>query len=323
MNRFFLHIGAGKTGTSALQSHFVINRDLLLEHNCYYPVANNDAQAQNLETTSGNAVELANLLRSDSVDKSKIHKLITQYIKEAEGKDILLSSEALEMCETENATILREAVEKGKYKIIIVYYVRAIGDHLVSSYHQLLKRHKYVKSFESVLQTKNNRFLAVIDKSVSVFGKDAVWVKNYDKVKKDIFIDFLQDILNIRESHSFVVKNKKVNRSLTSFEVSFMRAINQHLENSHQSAFISNTLIKVNSQANYNMSLSKKAYNMICGLYEEDTQQLNSYLKNEEQSLTLFDSVTSSDKEDEKNDLAPFQKAVIAILAELTKTIKK
>lgn len=57
-----LHVGAGKTGTSALQAAFVRNRDWLAGHGIDYPPSPWDEAAANHKITSGNGMGLAKFL---------------------------------------------------------------------------------------------------------------------------------------------------------------------------------------------------------------------------------------------------------------------
>ena len=92
----FMHIGAGKTGTSSLQSQLALNRQKLEEYHYYYPVSTTDKKAINFEITSGNAIELGQILSSDDFSERRLKNIVSKYIKKAQGNDIILSSEVLE-----------------------------------------------------------------------------------------------------------------------------------------------------------------------------------------------------------------------------------
>ena len=320
MKKIFLHIGAGKTGTSALQSHFVLNREYLQENNYYYPVANNESRAKNLKITAGNGIDLAQLLMQKECSVEKIEALALEYIKNAEGKDILISSEILNLFRPECAYIFKNAVNKLGYEVIVIYYVRAIADHLVSSYHQQLKRHAYSKKFTVFIHNRRNNFLETIIKCTEVFHKDHLIVKNYDRVQDKLFVDFVENILELTDIQGLIIKNKTINRSLTGFEVALMRHMNMSFQNFKDSTFISDALIYGDPNAKYNMSISSKDLEIISTKHTDDVEMISQYLCEEERPLKMISAL----KVEEDNDIVlnNFQKSVLSILAEVTKKIK-
>jgi hypothetical protein len=182
MRKIFLHIGAGKTGTSALQSFFAINKKNLEKYNIFYPYSENEEKAKQFKITNGNAKELANLLIDKNIDKEKIKKYLNNDIKESKEKHILYSSERLHHFREENMKIFKDIADKNRYEIIIIYYIRSIIDHLVSFYHQLIKQHLYTKSFNEYIKEFNSPFVKNIDKLLNLFDKENIIIKNYKKV---------------------------------------------------------------------------------------------------------------------------------------------
>jgi hypothetical protein len=291
MKKIYLHIGAGKTGTSALQSLLSLNREKLYESGYYYPESSNDNAAKKFKITSGNAIQLGKILRKEKCPKEDIAKTLTTYIEKAKGKDIIFSSEVLEMYNPECAQILKDLAKSLGYKIFIIYYVRAICDHLVSSYHQLLKRHDYTHDFSYFIKKNTNRFLSVIEKSIYIFGKEHVIVKNYDLVKKYIFADFLQSILKIESINNFTMSQQIVNRSLTQYEVVLLRYINMIFKNKEYSTYISNILIKIRPNISYDMHISKEDLVYIKSIYVDELAKINTYLPLNERPLLFVDNV--------------------------------
>ena len=320
MKKIFLHIGAGKTGTSALQSHFVLNKQHLEQNNYYYPVAKNELKAKNLKITAGNGIELAQLLMQKDCSTESIEALGLQYIKDAEGKDIIISSEILTLFRPECAKVFKDIVNKSSYEIIVIYYVRAIADHLLSSYHQQLKRHAYSKKFTPFIRNSKNNFLGTISKSIDIFGGENLIVKNYDVVKENIFLDFMEDILEVENVQDLIVENKNINRSLTGFEVALMRHMNMSFEHNRDSTFISNALIYGDPNAKYEMSISNEDLKIVSAKYSNDIEEINKYLSEQEKPIKITSGLKI--KQDHDITLSNFQKAVLSILAELTKKIK-
>lgn len=322
MSKVCLHIGASKTGSSFLQSHFVLNRDLLLQHNYLYPAASNDTDALKLKISSGNGIKLGMLLKNKNTTYRELKKYISKQIKLAKGQNLLISSEVMESYLAENMVLLQAIVKKMGYQVIIVYYIRAIGDHHMSSYHQLLKRNSFKGDFAATIKKKSNRSLTVIEKSIAVLGKENIVIKNYDNVKNNIFEDFLENILHIQGHEEFKILNQKVNRSLTDFEVNFMRKINKFFTEPKHSTFISNALIHGTPNLQYQMTINQNEVNALMKMYENDIDQIDKYLPEEERPITLIKNLKIINEE-KPVQLNPFQSSVLAILAELTKEIRK
>src|SRR5476649_287445 len=73
--RVVLHIGAQKTGSSAIQVGLARNRDALAKIGCLYPTADNDKTALQGGITSGNGMELAALLSPSQAFAAHFKKL--------------------------------------------------------------------------------------------------------------------------------------------------------------------------------------------------------------------------------------------------------
>ena len=322
MKKIYLHIGAGKTGTSAIQAQLAINKDVMSKNNVYYPTSNTEERAKNFKITSGNAVQLALVMKEETADRNKIEKIVKDYVTEAKGKDILLSSETMQQYTDEAALILKEAALKLGYEVKLVYYVRAIADHMMSSYHQSIKRHNNTNDFSQMIRGKNKRFLQTIERSGENFGFENLVLKNYDMVKDNIFVDFLVNVLGITDVSEFKIVNKTVNRSLTKFELGLMKHMNQFFNKNGQSAFVSDALIHNNPNMKYKMTISQKDVDKLMQIHEEELEKINAYLPENERPLKLVDSLNIVD--DEKTiELNAFQESVSAILAEIIKEVKK
>ncbi len=322
MKKIYLHIGAGKTGTSALQSQLAINKDVLSEHGIYYPTSSSEERAKKYKITSGNAVDLGLLLRDDESEVAQIKKVIKNHINNAKGKDILLSSETMEIFSSKNGKICKDFALDLGYEVKVIYYVRALADSLVSLYHQTIKRHNNTNEFTAFIKNKQKRLLETIERSGAVFGFENLILKNYDLAKDNIFVDFLVDVLGIQDTQEFTIKNKKVNRSLTKSEILLMKHMNKFFSRNIESTFVSDALIHNNPNIKYKMSISQKSMDSLASMYEDDIKKINSYLPENERPFKLVDDLEIV--EDSKpSELNNFQQSVAAILAELVKEVKK
>jgi len=316
---FYLHIGAGKTGTTALQIHFVKNRNALKDVGIYYPEHNNDFKAKQFKIIVGNAPVIAGIIKNENCDSKEIKKIVNEYIKKSEGKDILLSSEIMSFFKENCLEELKKAINNHGYELKIIYYVRAIADHMMSSYHQNLKRSLYKKSFNDFIHERRNRFAPTIKKLCSILEEKNIIIKNYDAVNENIFKDFIKTIFQINELNKFKFIDKKINRSLNGKEQEIMRFLNLSTENNKLMERISNELIEKNPNSFYEMSMGEEEFNYISYVYKNDLEYINRFLllrSDKEISIAKNIKVKKTVKE---NDLTEFEKALLSVVSVLAK----
>ena len=129
---FFLHIGHGKTGTSAVQSSLAIASDELSKKGIRYPIQQSlREQASRLEITSGNW--------QPNSEVSLTSQLLEIAKNNHENKKIILSSESLFWLIPE--LIQNKSEWENHIDIHIILAVREIEEMLSSEYQQRIKRH--------------------------------------------------------------------------------------------------------------------------------------------------------------------------------------
>lgn len=138
-----LHIGAPKTGTSAIQV-FLANNLLLLENcGCYYPINKEVAKAQKGLVTSGNGLELARLLGKSSPYRALLW--LDNFFRTVSNRPytntILFSSEFFWLAKLDSLRELQKTAQRAGYKVKVIAYVRAQDGYTVSMYSQFLRRH--------------------------------------------------------------------------------------------------------------------------------------------------------------------------------------
>ena len=101
----YLHIGAPKTGTSAIQVALARNRAILAQHNVIYPEAPSDKLALDGHINSGNS-DLLHLLLWPNQNNGKAakrsSKKIENLFEQNRGKLVLFSSEHISKAPVEN-----------------------------------------------------------------------------------------------------------------------------------------------------------------------------------------------------------------------------
>jgi hypothetical protein len=279
----FLHIGASKTGTSALQAAFASNAKALADHGIVYPSSRSNAAAAAGKITSGNGLALATYLDPSLNLKSGVKDVLgnfTQALRSAEGKHVLYSSEMLARFRVARMRSILEIASAEGFSVSIVFYVRSIAGHAYSTYIQKLKRTRYTGSFGDFLEIYDNTFMDTIKRAERTVSRDRLVVRNYDTARKDLFRDFVESVLSIDYSKAGFAEVSVVNRSLSFYEVEFMRCMNDHLQEAFQSAFASDAIIYAAPDVGQAMVLSAEEKKRLADEYGNDLEWINRYVGN-------------------------------------------
>lgn len=279
MTKLILHVGAPKTGTSALQSAFARNVDNLRHAGFIYPEMSNSDMAKRGHVTSGNGVGLAKFL-NPGIAYNGAEEPIERVLDEAvnSGANLLYSSEVMGSFRPAVMRTLNEMTVERGMQIQAVMYVRAPTDHAVSAYRQFVK-HGYTESLEHYV--KNDYKLPygpILQRLKNSLPKEAIIVRNYDSCSKSLFQDFLKNILFINDHSSFEMPSKKVNRSLTGTEISVLRTLNKILDNSQSAAKIGRILVNNDPSSSYNLRASPLVIDIMQERYSADLDLTNEFL---------------------------------------------
>jgi hypothetical protein len=144
--QFYLHIGHGKTGTTAIQSAFAIAQEDLLKHQIDYPISYIEREkASQFAITSGNW--------KHNPDESLAKELIRISQERVNDNSILLSSESLFW---HLDSLFKEDSRRLKdLNLHILLVVRDIEEMLSSEYQQRVKRHGEKRPFEQFLRSRH------------------------------------------------------------------------------------------------------------------------------------------------------------------------
>ena len=319
MKKIILHVGAGKTGTSALQSHFALNRIALSKEGICYPESISDTKAIKFKTSVGNAITLGRELKNPHCNKERLEKIIRDIEQECPNDTILLSSEIMSAFKKECFEELVKVFKTREIEFTVVYYVRAIGDHLVSSYHQNIKRNAYFKSFDEYITRRRNGFAPRIKLLVELVGRERLLLKNYDKLSREnIFEDFVDSVLKIENKSELEMISKQVNRSLNEDEIELMKFINKSIHDKEISKLISDAIIHNNPDESYEFSVDEDQARKIREFYEDDLLYINEFFE-ENLTLELFSKTKINDIDKGKSRLSVKEKALASILVEILK----
>ncbi len=230
--KVYLHTGAGKTGTSALQVALATLRPQLAAAGILYPAGFNgsDARAELGETTSGNAAILGGLVnakqRRPGFDKPAVMAWLNACIAEAAGRDLLFSSEMMQFARADETAELCAFFAAAGYEVTVIHYVRHALDQAVAAYLQHLKHgmigligsgeHEELPDRKSFLANEKTTYLLGLEPFAAVLPPERIIVRLYDKERADLVPGFLR----LLRDTPFTVPpaSNLINRSLTAAE---------------------------------------------------------------------------------------------------------
>ena len=144
--KLFLHIGHGKTGTSAIQSALAIASDDLAKRGINYPIQQSlRDRASRLEITSGNWEPIPEVSLTD--------QLLEIAKSNYNNSTIVLSSESLFWLIPE--LIQKKSNWEAHIDLHIILAVREIEEMLSSEYQQRVKRHGDAMPLEQFLRARH------------------------------------------------------------------------------------------------------------------------------------------------------------------------
>ncbi|WP_166372400.1 hypothetical protein [Psychromonas sp. SA13A] len=219
MKKLYIHIGLSKTGSSAIQSWLSLNSEELKRQGGDY--ADLSPSAKEGKITAGNGVQLFHACNSENWEE--VERLILNVYFGNNFKAII-SSETLQNISPIAIKKIKSICDDKNIEVNIIAYVRSVYELLYSNYLQGVKRHGFTFRFgekEGMGYKPQRTFL---ENYFRVFGSD-LKVLNYDSFKKDIYRSFASVLeLNVDK---FIVKNRRVNRSLIFGETEVLIEMNQ------------------------------------------------------------------------------------------------
>ena len=238
-----LHAGAGKTGTSAIQTWLARNQRRLERHGIVYPSPPEGLRlAVEGKITTGNASLLVDYARQKRLpvpfDETAFFAWLDGVLRRP-ADTILFSSELLPSGDRRKMAALKAYLEERGCRVRVVYAVRNAADHVFSKWGQMVKRHGCYLDWEQFSREPAIPFLRVLDNFARVFGGEAIEVINYEKAKHDIVRRFLASVTAADLGDTRV---ETVNRSLSAHEIELMRVFNRAVHGETQDATVRDRL---------------------------------------------------------------------------------
>jgi hypothetical protein len=305
----FLHVGYFKTGSSALQTFFALNHELLSQHKCLYPCDGSSRTAAtqgNLFYGNGNELYLAARREKNEKKQGEISRVINKYILRAlaqDAKSIVLSSENLFTLlanQSDFSNFILKIKDTQICRINILLFIRDPFEHAKSWYGECVKWGKtdlpmsswaasytFPKDISSMLNCvdQNNDFVSIA-------------VRNYSLCKNnliEIVIKWLGISLPALKNR-LAMPDHLANRSLTRFELEICKLLNlNHINPRHFSKALSS--IPVDSK-DAGPSISLAFVNHIRASFEPYRIHINQALPGDE-AMQLIDPITRSQEDED------------------------
>jgi hypothetical protein len=279
MKKLYLHIGLGKTGSSAIQSWLSLNTDSLSDQGIDY--ADLVPQAKQGVATSGNGHILVRAFRDNDFDE--VEKLICEtYFYSEENQVAIVSSENLHDVRLPKLKKMQEICAHNGIEISVIAYIRSVYERAYSSYVQSVKRTSVTHEFcgEDVF-SNFSRTVANLKKYATLFPDNMV-LMNYDDPDKDIYAYF-SDATGIALSKMAALESR-VNRSLVSEELEVIRTLNTLHEGKFSTA-ISNHVISLSPNTPASIHYDDALIEKVRAETAEDLQWINQHFKLEPKVL--------------------------------------
>lgn len=277
--RLVLHMGMGKTGSSALQIAFVRNRDLLAKRGILYPLHASDKDALAGKVISGNGLGIIEQFRArERPNKAEFMDDLRRTIDEAEG-DVLYSSELLYNIGSTGVEELRDLAASAGARLQAVIYVRDVAGHALSSYSQVVKRALFTGDFAAYLDPESGRYRPKMQARLrqlhASLGPENVTVLHYDSEREQLFEGFMEQVFGVTDMVEFVGSHGEVNRSLTRKEIEIMRRMNVRLAGRPQARRVSDVIIERQPFGPRQMKIARSELKLLRTRFEDQVQWVN------------------------------------------------
>jgi hypothetical protein len=235
-----LHIGMGKTGTTALQHFFWSNRRVLAAHDIDYPSYGSVAEAHHLISPHVPPF-LKDVWKFKTVDEW------APRLRKSGQSRILLSSELMAWALPEIVEVFcREARDCFDLKVVV--YVRRQDEMIMADFNQLVKSGSQKRELERVLERQIRRFdyETLIRPWAASVGNDNVIVRPYERQQfhgGDIRRDFAWHVFGLELSGRFELSTHNPNPRLSHSALEYKLHLNKLLRDAEQSSKFNDALM--------------------------------------------------------------------------------
>lgn len=305
----YLHIGAAKTGTTAIQDFCLLNRKLLKKKGYLFPKLGLYGEAHHLLGHAWGVGWMPQHMIDDLVPADIWAQARTLF--QRNDSNLIISSETLTSTFMQKPESMREIKQLfNGCPVIIILYLRRQDLHAQSLYNQCVKTGHTDKKFNPEKLPKFYDYYNFLVSIVDVFGKENVIVRPYEKGQfrdGNIFSDFLSS-LGIIWSNEFVMPEKKSNPRLGREALEFLRIANS-VERSWErklqfNKFISQLDVFKESEGVCSDSiLSEIDQKAIISRYEKSNRKVAREFFGRDDEILFYENVSGEKKYKNKSEL--------------------
>jgi hypothetical protein len=203
-----LHIGAPKTGTSAIQAFLALNREAFqAATGIHYPQSGSDDRALRGKPTAGNGARIAKLLRSRKRDALDRAVALTERELGRSETALLFSSEGFwAVTQDAMSAFMDRFRDAASFRFVL--YARPQVKHVESAYLQVLGNRGFDGGVDDYFDQLKSRFFVgqKLRSLRELAGAENVTARKYDRktlVGGDVIDDFL-DVFGAKWQDGFV-----------------------------------------------------------------------------------------------------------------------
>lgn len=234
--KLILHVGFHKSGTTALQESFYVQRKDLLSQGISYPTTGRRAHHRAVWALAGKRWGWKE--RGGETTPYRVWTKIASQINRSKVETVVLSSEFFSEITTEKIRQIQKDIKTRDVKVL--FTLRPLAKLLGSSYQQYLKygtKQDYSTWLHSVLDEpgkskinptfwKRHMHSEVVARWAEVFGSGNVSVILVDEQKPELLFDSINDYLGLPKG---ILKSQPSgsNRSLSMEEITLLLELNR------------------------------------------------------------------------------------------------
>ncbi len=267
----FIHAGGAKTGSSALQNFFELNKNELKSYHLDYE--NSQKLLFEQEHIFGNGMYLFDKLNDANLNDQDLDIVLASYFSQ--------SSKAV--CSNEYFQALNEATwqkliassNRLKIKLVIIFYIRDVAPFFLSVYDQVIKRHGEYLPITTWADNWPWEHLDTL--KILINFKDTIKIKvvSYDANKSNLIGSFL-DLIGLDSNYIIREEDKSriVNRSLTEIERNILLSVNKEFSDKFCGE-ITDLLIYNNPNALYSQQYDEHLLTYLTTRFQKDVDWVN------------------------------------------------
>lgn len=268
-----LHIGMGKTGTTALQRYFTANRKLLADRGILYPEYGTMVGAHHLLSPH----------RPPSLVKNWTFKEVNEWaplLALEAPENVLISSELMVSADSEKVVAFCNSLKKW-FDLKIVIYLRRQDDIITASYQQQIKAGTQWHTIDTIFDRKVAlyNYERIIEPWSQAAGSENIIVRPYERQQffhKDICHDFLHHVFSMENFRSFTSTQENPNPRFSRTAREYKRQINSSINDREKNKQFNKLLMQYSAEFDQN---SAQRYRKESTLSPE--QRLEAIEKNE------------------------------------------